>query len=297
MTSSCFTRRQWIGGLLASPLAGAGGYRPSVAAAFYVWTQQFSAKGQTLADGVAEASAATRRAGYRSVELMSNFFQPGVREKTVAALRETGLALPSVYHGGILHESAGAEKMFAETLSLAGLVKPLGARWINVNPSPKPHGERKTDAELEAQARFINQLGARLKELGLHLQLHHHSPEMAENAREWRRIARNTDAALVSFCIDVHWVLRGGQDPMTILKEAGSRIASLHLRNSREGIWLEDFGDGEIDYRAVAAYLRQIRFGGVLVVELAYEKGTKITRSLEEDLKIGRQYTKTVFGV
>jgi inosose dehydratase len=261
-----------------------------------VWTQHFSARGVPLAEGVAESLSATRRAGYRAVELMSTFFQPDLREKTIGGLKEHGLALPSVYNGGPLDEDAAAEKTIAETLALAEMVKPLGAQWINVNPSPKPHSGRKSDEELAVQARHINRLAGRLKELGLRLQLHHHSPEMAENAREWRHIARNTEPGLVSFCIDVHWVLRGGQDPMTILQEAGPRLASLHLRNSRQGVWLEDFGDGDIDYRAVAAYLRKIGFDGILVVELAYEKGTAITRSLEEDLKRGRDYTKAVFG-
>jgi len=32
-------------------------------------------------------------------------------------------------------------------------------------------------------------------------------------------------------------------------------------------------------------------------VELAYEKGTTITRSLEEDLKASRLYTEKVFGL
>src|SRR5579885_2760567 len=254
-TLSC-TRRRFLAGTLASPLVAAGGYRPSVAAAFYVWTQDFSKRGIKLADGVEEAFASTRRAGYRSVELMSILFQPDIREKTTEALRRHGLALPSVYHGGPMHEALAADKTIGEALALAQLVKPLGTR----------------------------------------LQLHHHSPEMAENAREWRHIAHNTDAGLVWFCIDVHWVLRGGQDPMTILREAGTRIASLHLRNSRDGVWLEDFGDGDIDYRAVAAFLRQIAFRGILVGELAYEKETKITRTLEQDLRAGREYTRRVFG-
>ncbi|HZT29018.1 MAG TPA: sugar phosphate isomerase/epimerase [Bryobacteraceae bacterium] len=294
-TLSC-TRRRFLAGTLASPLVAAGGYRPSVAAAFYVWTQDFSKRGIKLADGVEEAFASTRRAGYRSVELMSILFQPDIREKTTEALRRHGLALPSVYHGGPMHEALAADKTIGEALALAQLVKPLGTRWIDLNPSPKPHNERKSDDELAVQARSINRLGSELGKLGMRLQLHHHSPEMAENAREWRHIAHNTDAGLVWFCIDVHWVLRGGQDPMTILREAGTRIASLHLRNSRDGVWLEDFGDGDIDYRAVAAFLRQIAFRGILVVELAYEKETKITRTLEQDLRAGREYTRRVFG-
>ena len=55
---------------------------------------------------------------------------------------------------------------------------------------------------------------------------------------------------------------RGGQDPMTILREAGKRIASLHVRNARNGVWLEELSDGDVDYREVALWLKEIGYQG-----------------------------------
>ena len=60
---------------------------------------------------------------------------------------------------------------------------------------------------------------------------------------------------------------------------------------------MEDFNDGDVDYHKVAEYLKETGYNGYLVVELAYEKGTTITRSLEEDLKASRLYTEKVFGL
>lgn len=117
---------------------------------------------------------------------------------------------------------------------------------------------------------------------------------MTENAREWRHLFKNTG---VSFCIDTHWVLRGGQDPMSIVREAGQRLASLHLRNSRNNVWTESFGDGDIDHQELAAYLKEIQYQGYLVIELAYQNETSITRPLEENLRLSRQYAEQVFGV
>lgn len=143
----------------------------------------------------------------------------------------------------------------------------------------------------------MNQLASKLKPLGLGLMLHHHDPEMAENAREWRHLLQNTPAGLVSLCLDLHWVLRGGQDVMALLRESGARTGGLHLRNSKDNVWTEAFGDGDIDYAPVAAHLRRIGFSGYLMVELAYEKATVITRSLEENLRLSRLYAERVFGV
>lgn len=285
---------------LALPAFCAGGapaYRPQLAAAFYVWTQQFRTQNKTLAEGIPEALAATRRAGYRAVELMAQCFAPDLCELTLKALRDNRLELPSVYNGGPMHTAEQAEQTIADTLRLAAAAKPAGAYLLNFNPSPKPNKERKSDAELEAQARYVNALGEKLRLQGFRLHLHHHDPEMAEEAREWRHLLNHSDPRLVGFCLDLDWVRQGGQQPLAILKEAGTRLVSLHLRNSRDGIWTEDFGDGDIDYQAVAEHLKQIGFQGLLIVELAYRKETRITRSLEENLRISRQYAEKVFGL
>ena len=292
--SARMTRRQALAALAAP--APAGRYSPLLSAQIYVWTQQFNAQKKPLAEGIGEALAAVRRAGYRRIELMSNCYQPDVREKTLAAMKETGVEVPIVYHGGPMHEEKAAEKTIAEALELADLVKASGARFINLNPAPKPRRERKSDEELAVQARQVNQLGSELKKRGMGLLLHHHDPEMAENAREWRHLLQNTDPAVTSLCMDLHWVLRGGQDVMALLREGGSRLGGLHLRNSKQNVWTEALGEGDIDYSQVAAYLRQIRFSGYLLVELAYEKATVIMRPLEENLRLSRLYAEKTFG-
>jgi inosose dehydratase len=141
----------------------------------------------------------------------------------------------------------------------------------------------------------LNRLGQHLKERGMRLMLHAHDPDMADGAREWRGNLHHTDPKLVWMCIDVHWVYRGKQDPMELLLEAGHRIAGLHVRNSIDGVWSESFGDGDVDYRSVAKFLRGIGYQGLIAVELAYEDGTHPTRSLEENLRISREYAETVF--
>lgn len=294
--STPLTRRQVLATLTA-PAFAAPGYRPLVAAQFYIWTQHFQAQKKPLAEGVGEALAATRRVGYRRVELLAAFFQPEVREKTLAGLRQTGLEVVIVYNGGPMHEPAAAEKTTAVTLELAEVVKAAGARYINLNPNPKPKRERKSDEELDTQARYVNKLAAELKKRGLGCLLHHHDPEMAEQAREWRHLLRNTEAGLVSLCLDLDWVQRGGQDPLELLRESGPRLGSLHLRNSRQRVWTEALTDGDVDYRKVAAHLREVNFAGYLVVELAREKGMTETRPLEENLRLSREYTEKVFGL
>ena len=84
---------------------------------------------------------------------------------------------------------------------------------------------------------------------------------------------------------------------MAIVREAGKRIASFHLRNSVDGVWSESFGEGEVDYTKLAEHLRETKLRPYLEVELAYEAKTPRTRSLMENLRMGREYAERVFDV
>jgi inosose dehydratase len=244
-----------------------------------------------------EALRSIHQAGYRRVELVSDFLKPELRAKTFHLLAQYALAAETVYTGTTLHEANAAQKSIGEVMELARALKPLRTRAIVTNPSPKPKQARKSDDELKTQAHFLNQLGKELRSQGIKLLIHHHTPELVDGAREWWYMVEHTDPALVSCCVDVHWAFRGGQDVMPFLRRVGNRLASMHLRNSQHGVWMEDLGPGDVDYSQVAAYLHQIKYEGYLVIELAYEKDTHITRSLEEDLRLSRLYTEKVFGL
>jgi len=293
-------RRAFIQTLTATPLLAQRNdhFQPTLQAGVYVWTQHYARLNQKTEDHIPDICAGFKNAGFRDVELMSQLFTPAVEQITYSALAKNGLTSSVIYNGGPMHTSEGARATIAATAELAQRVKSnLPLRAVTFNPNPKPKNEPKTDAELAIQSAALDQLGWTLERDGLYLYVHQHAPEMANNAREWRHILANTDRRYVRFCLDTHWVLRGGQDVMQLLKEAGSRVGSVHLRNSVKGVWSEDFSDGDIDYRAVAAYLRSITFDGYLSVELAWDKETKLTRSLEDNLRRSREYAEKVFGV
>ncbi len=263
----------------------------------YIWQQYAEGQNKQLANVVDEILPMAHNAGFHNVELNQAFFTPDLRPRVERLLRANHLTMPSVYVGGAMHEPGVAEQTTRTALEIAAICKPFGCRAVVNNPDPKPGHARKSDAELAVQVKMLDRLGRELRDRGFELWTHAHSPEMAENAREWRYNLQHTDPRYVSVCLDLDWVHQGGQDPLALLREAGTRVASLHLRNSTEKLWLEALGDGDIDYRQVAAYLKQAGLRPLLVVELAYKKETAVTRSLEEDLRLSRVYAERVFGV
>ena len=281
----------------SSPTAAAARYDPKLSVQNYIWIQRLEVEKKTLAEGLDEALSSFHDAGCPRVELGTGFFTPELRDKTLALLDQYKLVPETFFPNTTMHEAGVAEKSVSDALELARLLKPHGTRVIIINPTPKPDGVPKTDEELDVQARYVGQLGDELHQLGMKLALHHHTPELISNQREWRHLMEHTHPDRVYCCVDVHWAYRGGQDAMTFLRAAGDRLLVLHLRNSKEGVWMEEFGPGDIDYGQVANYLRAIKFDGYLVVELAYEKGTPLKRPLTEDLRLSRLYTEEVFGL
>jgi inosose dehydratase len=196
-----------------------------------------------------------------------------------------------------MHEESLAEQTLAKAMEVAALCRPFGCSAVVTNSDPKPGQARKTDDELAVEARSLNRIGQALRGQGYELRVHHHTPQLVENAREWRYILVHTEPRNVALCVDLDWVHQSGLVPLDILREGGARVHEIHVRNSKNKLWLESFEDGDIDYRPIAAYLAKQKLKPLVVVELAYRENTPITRSLAEDLRSSRIYAERIFGI
>lgn len=267
----------------------------------YVFHQVCAKKGIELDDVLDDVLADVAAAGIPQVETWLKIVDDEAASKQLQqSLQKHGLELCALYGAArneVFHVPDVAEDAVAETLQSAEKARQLGCRILTVNPAPKPGHEPKTDEELRTQVRFLDRLGRGLNELGIKLALHNHTPAGLNNAREIRYNCDHTDPEAVGLCLDTHWVHRAGSDPFDLLESYPARIVSMHLRNSRDGIWSEDLGDGDLDHRRIAAWVAQTGFSGPLIIELAYEQETHITRSVRENLTRSREYIRTVFGV
>jgi inosose dehydratase len=159
-----------------------------------------------------------------------------------------------------------------------------------------PVGREKTDEELKTQTAALAQLGHAMNSLGMKLAVHQHLPEMANDAREFHYVFDHTKPDEVGWCFDVNWVWKGGVVPLDALTQYGNRVQTCHLRQSRDGVWWETLDSGDVDYEAVAKYIKEHNLARRFTVELALEPGTKITRSVVENHLLSRKYVQKVFG-
>jgi inosose dehydratase len=254
----------------------------------------FGEPAQKVAEPLAGVLSSAHKAGFENVQGWLSYYnslEDGT--KLSAMLEHEQLKMPCAYAGGAMHTLEGAEKAIDTILAQARIAAKHGLKVVVHNPDPLPR--EKSDEELNTQVANLNRLGAGLADLGIQLAIHQHDPEMRSEAREWYYILKHTDPQKVFFCLDLHWVFRGKQDPYRLLEDAGNRVVDLHLRNSKEGVWAEDFGSGDIDYSRVKTILDRIQYKGFYTVELAYDPGTKITRSLEENLRRSYEFVSRGF--
>jgi len=290
------TRRQALASLAGTLLfARQNSSRLSVEG--YIFQQYAERQKKSLADVLDEVFEMARAAGFHNIEINHGFFTPALRERTLTLLREKQLRMPSVYVGGAMHTKEAAEATTARALEIARLCQPFGCVAVVNNPDPKPAAAQKTDEELATQAAALNNLGRVLKDSGYELRVHHHTPELVANAREWRHILNNSDGQYVKLCLDLDWVHQGGFEPLDLLREAGARVREIHVRNSKDKLWLEALEDGDVDYREIAAFMKHGGLKPLIVVELAYRDNTAVSRPLVEDLRLSRVYAERVFAL
>lgn len=267
--------------------------RPLVGSQLYGWGQFYQRAGKNLDQD--EVFTALRAAGYDYAEGNLNVQDHGANARFSERLRAHGLVPVSLYTGGAFHVTGAASQTAHRIAEAARAAKQQGFEIIVLNPDPI--GRDKTTAELAIQASALAELGQEMKQAGMKLGLHQHTPELRNGAREFHANFQQTKASDVGFCIDTHWLYRGGVVPMDALARYGDRVCSWHLRQSRGGIWWEDLDDGDIDYAAIAARAKARKLPRRYTVELALEPGMVLTRDGIANHARSRKWVKRVFGV
>ncbi len=283
-------------GLLKSQAAAdsnASATRPVVGSNIYGWGQYAERDHKTL--NVEDVVSALRDAGYDYLESYLAVDRPEENGKFADQLTAKGLKPVSLYTGARLHEPDKVDETVAKVLASAKVARAAGFQVLSCNADPI--GREKTSEELETQSRALSALGEGLNACGMRLAVHQHLPEMANGAREFHYVFDHTKPGAVGWCYDVHWVWKGGIQPVDALSQYGERVATWHLRQSRNRIWWEDLDTGDVDYTLVAAYAREHKLARRFSVELAIEPGTSITRSVVENHRRSREFVRKVFGV
>ena len=215
-------------------------------------------------------------------------------------LKRHQLSMHSIYVNVLLHEEELAEQNIEDVVSIARAAAKHGTQIVVANPTPIRWGgtEDKDDRQLRFQGEMLDQLGSRLKAHGITLAYHNHDAELRQGGREFHHMLTATDPEKVRFCFDAHWVFRGcGNSEVAVfdaLAHYHDRIAELHLRQSKSGVWTEVFSmDGDIDYRRVFDFLAAKASKPHWVLEQAVETESPHELSVVDAHRVSYEHLKT----
>jgi sugar phosphate isomerase/epimerase len=205
---------------------------------------------QAASADLASTLARLAKIGYKELEFAGYYNHPATEVR--ALLEQNGLTAPSAHVGLNLIESA-ADKTFADA-------KVVGHEWITV-PS-LPSGKHETIDDWKRVAARFNAAATKAKAAGFRFAFHNHNDIIRKtgDVLPIDILMKETDPALVSYEMDIYWVVNGGADPLDLLARYPGRFKMFHVKDAMPGPEhrMADVGAGSIDFKTIFARARGI---------------------------------------
>lgn len=267
----------------------------------YPWMTFYRREGGEFESDLPRAIAEVKQSG-------ADHFEPNLKSLDYVdtlsdELQKQGIGMQSVYVNSELWDKEKAKVSMDWVLAIARQAKKrMGTQVVVTNPSPIQWGgsENKNDEQLETQRDALEALGQGLNTEGMHLAYHFHDPEFREGAREVHHMLAATSPKYVKLCLDSHWAFRGAGNSNVALHDIirlyGNRIVELHIRQSKEGVWTETFGEGDIDHDRLTRELIELGVSPFVTMEQAVEAESPKTLNALEAHKISHARARKVFA-
>ncbi len=235
--------------------------------------------------------------GYTGIELGPYGYLPTDPAQLHDELGKRNLKLLSAFVPVKLVDATAQEAGAQAALKVGKLLAALGAGYIVladdngkvpelVKQAGQRSGSKLSAAEWDTFAKGVDMIAKRIHdELGLGLVFHHHCAGYVETPDEVRELFKRTNADLVGLCLDTgHWHYAGG-DAVACVKEFGSRVRYLHLKDCSKEIAAQSradkkdyfqavqagvfcaLGEGEVDFPAVIQEMQNLGYDGWAIVE------------------------------
>lgn len=137
----------------------------------------------------------------------------------------------------------------------------LGHRYI---ATPSARNEKlETLDDYRRMAADYNAIGARADKLGLRFGYHNHGYENAllDGRVPLEVLIEETDPALVTFELDIFWLIAGGGDPVSFLEKYPGRFALMHIKDMSEIVRFKHRGQTPQEWMELFPYTRDAGAG------------------------------------
>jgi sugar phosphate isomerase/epimerase len=189
------------------------------------------------------------RIGYQEVEFAGYMGRTAAQVRD--AVRRVGLSAPSA-HVPLAALGEGWERVLddARTVGHGYVVMP----WLDEKDRPNLDAYRRI-------ADRLNRAGEAAARAGIRFAYHNHNFEFApmENRLPYDVLLESTDPRHVWFELDLYWITKGGQDPLTYFARWPGRFRMVHVKDSAgpPEHRMADVGAGTIDWGRIFKHRKE----------------------------------------
>jgi len=135
--------------------------------------------------------------------------------------------------------------------------KTAGHQYVTVAWTPDE--KRTRPGGFKAVADDFNKAAAEASKAGLRFAYHNHDYELKSadgGALPFDTLLQNTDPKLVTYEMDLYWMVKGGADPIEYFKKYPGRFTMVHVKDATAApdLKMADVGHGTIDFPKIFAY-------------------------------------------
>ncbi|HHP7242721.1 MAG TPA: sugar phosphate isomerase/epimerase family protein [Cyclobacteriaceae bacterium] len=108
--------------------------------------------------------------------------------------------------------------------------------------------------DYDAVAANLNEVGKKFEGTGIRLAYHNHAFEfepMEDGRIPEEVLIKGTNPELVTFQADLYWVVKGGTDPMELIKKYPGRFSLFHVKDANDALEQTTVGTGIIDFETI----------------------------------------------
>ncbi len=211
---------------------------------------------------------ALSKIGYNSIEPYgfdgSFYTYPAKEFRTIC--NDLGMDITST-HSGITVANATE---YANKAAEAGLE-------FLILPSFNGRPERTID-DFKTVAHEMNLIGEITKKAGITFGYHNHNFEflLLEGKLPYDTLLAETDPALVSFQMDVFWVVKGGQDPHAYFEKHPGRFHTWHVKDMGNDGESCIIGNGRIKFKELLKESKKAGLKRIFVEQEQYSEGSPL---------------------
>lgn len=195
-----------------------------------IGVQGFTLKEQFKDLGPYETLKRASELGYNAVEISQVDMTPENVQEIKRASTELGMEIASL-SAGLKPMMEGQESLTTHLDKIIDDCKTLDADIVRIGMLPF-----EAMAALDKVVEFCheaNDVAEKMKEQGIKLYYHNHHIEFVKYDGRYLLDIIREEAPLLGFELDVHWVQRGGRNPIEVLKEYAGKVDLVHLKDYR----------------------------------------------------------------